>query len=103
MYGSDADRQAGLNVLQELAPPAKNGVLTSMAALVAIDALGKGAAPLLDMVRDMPTEGKSPDGRYNSYIPRLVADIRTNLGDEAPAAKVKAKGKGKGKVKVKGQ
>jgi hypothetical protein len=55
------------------------------------------------MVRDMPTEGNSPDGRYNSYIPRLVADIRTNLGDEAPAAKVKAKGKGKGKVKAKGQ
>jgi uncharacterized sulfatase len=103
-HGGDADAQAALTVLRELAPPDKNGVMTSMAALVAIDALGKKAVPLLDTIRTMPTEGPSPDARYNSYVPRLVAGIRTQLGDapaESPAAKAKAKGKGKGKAKAK--
>jgi uncharacterized sulfatase len=100
MYGNDADLQAALTVLKELAPPDKNGVFTSMADLVAIDTLGKRAAPLLDTIRSMPTEGPSPDARYNSYIPRLVADIRTELGDELPAAKTKGKGKGKAKAKL---
>jgi uncharacterized sulfatase len=101
-YGNDQQKEAALAALRQLAPPDKNGVLTSLAALVAIDALGKKAAPLLDTIRTMPTEGPSPDGRYNSYVPRLVAAIRTQFGDapgEPPAAKAKGKGKGKAKAK----
>jgi hypothetical protein len=69
--------------------------------LSAIQALGKKAAPLLDIVRTMPIDGPSPDARYDSYVPRLVEDITTGLGGQRanppPTGKSKGKAKGKGK------
>ena len=60
---------------RELAPPEKNGVLVSMSALAAIEALGAKAAPLHAAIAAMKPGGPSPDGRYNSYVPRLIANI----------------------------
>jgi arylsulfatase A-like enzyme len=94
-FGPPADLSAALAVLGELAPTDKNGVFVSMAALSAIQALGAKAAPLLDTVRTMNQQGPSPDARFNSYVPRLVADITTALGGTPanPPTSPKAKGK----------
>jgi arylsulfatase A-like enzyme len=74
-YGGDADRAAALAILDDLAPPETNGVLVSMFALGVIEALGDHASPLHAMVGDLSPKGPSPDGRYNSYVPRLIQSI----------------------------
>ena len=79
-FGGEASRKAALAVLGELAPPEKNGILTAMAALAAIEALGPIAAPLHPEIAAMKPGGPSPDGRYNSYVTRLIQNL-------APAAK----------------
>jgi hypothetical protein len=43
----------------------------------------------------MQPDGPSPDGRYNSYVPRLI----TNIVPQAKAAATNRKAKGKGKKK----
>ncbi|MHB0961225.1 MAG: sulfatase-like hydrolase/transferase [Pirellulaceae bacterium] len=75
LHGSADARAAALNVLSELAPPQKNGVLVSMPALAAIEALGERAASLHDLVRQFDPTAPSPDARYDSYVPRLVLNI----------------------------
>jgi arylsulfatase A-like enzyme len=100
-YGGEDALPSSLAVLGELAPVDKNGVFVSMAALAAIDALGTKAAPLLNTVRTMSQDGPSPDARFNSYVPRLVADITTNLGGPAavpPPGKAKKAKKAKAKA-----
>jgi uncharacterized sulfatase len=72
--------------LRELAPPEKNGVLVSMAALGAIEALGEKAASLRDFVRGLNPNGPSPDARYNSYVPRLIQNIAPGKNDPAAPA-----------------
>lgn len=75
LYGDEAERAAALSTLSELAPPKTNGVLTSMSALAAIEALGDIGKPLHESIRKIRPEGLSPDGRYDSYVPRLIANI----------------------------
>lgn len=77
-FGADEARPAALAVLAGLAPPEKNGVLTAMAALAAIEALGPAAAPLLPGIAAMKASGPSPDPRYNSYVPRLIENITSS-------------------------
>ncbi len=92
-YGAPADLTPSLAVLRDLAPPAKNGILVAMSALSAIEALGPKAASLHDLVRTMSPTGPSPDNRFNSYVPRLIANIAPPpAGSAAPASKGK-KGK----------
>lgn len=100
-YGEAGDLKPALDALAEVAQPEKNNVIVSIAALNAIDALGQKAAPLLPTVRAISGEGPSPNARYNSYVPRLVADITKNLGGEPPPALPKAKAKNKSKAKQK--
>jgi len=92
-YGDAASLPKALATLESLAAPETNGVLTSMAALAAIEALGSKAASLHAKIAAMKPDGQSPDGRYNSYVPRLMENI-------VPRTKTKA-GKGKGKKKAK--
>jgi uncharacterized sulfatase len=75
MHGRNESRTAALQVLGELAPPEKNGMLVAMPALAAIEALGEKAAPLHALVRQLNPSGPSPDDRYNSYVPRLIQNI----------------------------
>jgi len=92
LYGPESSRPSALAALRELAPPEKNGVLVSMSALSAIEALGEKAASLHDFVRTLNPNGPSPDARYNSYVPRLIQNIAP--GTSQPAAPTrKAKGK----------
>jgi uncharacterized sulfatase len=80
LHGKDGARASALAVLRELAPAEKNGVLISMAALAAIEALGARASSLHDFVRHLNPKGPSPGGRFDSYVPRLIENI-------APVAK----------------
>lgn len=75
MFGDEAAKARALNVLEELSPPQKNGVLVSMSALAAIEALGDQANSLLPSVVKLDPKGDSPDERYNSYVPRLIQNI----------------------------
>ncbi len=94
-HGPASDLSPALAVLRELTPPEKNGVFVAMAALSAIEALGTKAAPLHDLVRTMKAEGPSPDGRFNSYVPRQIANL---VGEPARSGDSAAKGRGKRKA-----
>jgi uncharacterized sulfatase len=76
VYGNAEDLNLALEVLGTLAPPDKNGVYVSLLALNAIDALGEKAAPIMDIVRTMPTRDPSAVARANGYVPRLVQDLK---------------------------
>jgi uncharacterized sulfatase len=82
-FGSGDDTEAALGVLRELLPPDETSVFVSIAALNAAGALGEQALPLLKTIRAMPEQGRSPHERYNSYVPRLVADLKEQLGGGA--------------------
>lgn len=83
LYGGETSRAPALGVLKDLASPGENGVLVSMPALAAIEALGERGASLHEMVRNIKPQGPSPDARYNSYVPRLIQNI---AGPEKVAA-----------------
>ncbi len=92
-HGGAADLAASLDVLRELAPPEKNGILVAMASLSAIEAIGAKGKPLHELVRTMSPTGRSPHNRFDSYVPRLMANIAPPpAGTETPAPKAK-KGK----------
>jgi uncharacterized sulfatase len=98
-YGPESDLPAPLAVLRELAPVEKHGVLVSMAALSAIEAIGAKGAPVHEVVRTMKPNGPSPDNRFDSYVPRLIENIApgaTKSGADAPA---KTRGKRKAAAK----
>jgi uncharacterized sulfatase len=74
-YGSANARRHSLQVLAVLADPQMQGVMVSMAALAAIEALGDHATDVRPLIGTLKTEGPSPDERYNSYVLRLIANI----------------------------
>jgi uncharacterized sulfatase len=82
-YGPAAVREQAVETLGSLAAPAQNGVLVSMSALAAIEALGEKAASLHQAIAAMKPNGPSPDGRFNGYVPRLIQ----NIAPEPPATK----------------
>ncbi|MCX6854290.1 MAG: HEAT repeat domain-containing protein [Verrucomicrobia bacterium] len=93
MYGDSADLGPALETLGKLAPPETNGVLTSMAALAAVEALGEKASPLREMIAAMKPNGPSPDGRFDSYVPRLMANISPSVKPAAGKGKKPKKNK----------
>lgn len=92
-FGDDAVLAKALETLGGLASPETNGVLTSMAALAAIEALGAKASPLHATLAQMSANGPSPDGRFDSYVARLLQNIVPEREEKA------GKPKGKGKKK----
>jgi uncharacterized sulfatase len=94
--GPPAELAGALAALRELLPPAQNGFFVSTSALAAVEALGAKAAPLHEVVRTMNPQGPSPDARYESYIPRQIA----NLTGE-PAAAPEGEGARKSKARRK--
>ena len=94
-HGASADLTPALEVLRALTPPEKNGMLVAMSALSAIEALGKKAESLHELVRTMKPSGPTPHARFDSYVPRLIANIAPSVADanSAPAAKGKRKKK----------
>lgn len=75
LHGSETSRTAALGVLRGLASPAENGVLVSMTALSAIEALGGRAESLHEYVGKLNPKGPSPHERFNVIIPRLIKNI----------------------------
>jgi uncharacterized sulfatase len=78
-YGSVADLEAALKVLVECGSVEKNGVFVSMAALNALDALGDKASSAVVGIKAMTANGKVPDPRYSSYVPRLLEDLQARF------------------------
>ena len=75
-FGMEADLKEALPLLAAHADWSKHGVFSAMAALNSLDTLGTKAAPVADLIKALPTKGPSPNGRYNSYVPRLVDDLQ---------------------------
>ena len=81
-FGSKDLLDRSLGTLGSLAAPEKNGVLVSMSALAAIEAIGEKGSSLHSMIEALKPNGPSPHARYESYVPRLIKNI-------VPTAKVK--------------
>lgn len=92
-HGEQVDVDKSLPVLLEQADWSKGGLFASIAALNALGAAGPKATAVTAAVKALPDKGTSPDGRYSSYIPRLLADLTTDLdgGAKAPTKKGKKK------------
>ncbi len=96
-FGDKADLDKALPVLVEQADWSKSGVFASVSALNALGALGPKAPSAAAAIKALPDKGASPDARYNSYVPRLLADLAADLGgakpdgEKAPAKKGKKK------------
>jgi uncharacterized sulfatase len=78
-HGTDADLKRVLPLLVELADCDKNDVFVAVAALTALEQLGRKAAPVAAAIRALPTKGKLPDARYSPYVPRLLQDVEMSL------------------------
>ncbi len=78
-YGTSADLECVLPLLAQAADASKTDVLTAMAALNALTALGDKAAPVAAAVKALPEKGNSPDPRFNSYIPRIQEEFRNRF------------------------
>ncbi len=70
-YGSQADLDAALPVLRELAPPDTNGAYAAILTVNVIDALGPKAAPLHEFLGAMPADDPKAVARANGYVARL--------------------------------
>ena len=95
-FGDTAALAKALPTLSALAAPKDHDVLTAMAALAAIEALGPKADSLKPQIATLDPNGPTPDDRYNSYVPRLIENIVPKPKGEKP------KGNGKNKNKAKG-
>jgi len=96
--GADGDsksQELALLTLGNLISPNTNGVLTSMTALSAVEALGDVAAPLIDVVAKLDPSGPSPDARYDSYVARLIANIAPKAKSADAAGQTKGRKKNK--------
>lgn len=96
-HGEQGDLDKALPVLLAEADWSKSGVFASVAALNALGALGPKAAPALAAIKALPEKGPAPDARYNAYVPRLLADLTSDLGGGTRPTKEPAK---KGKKKA---
>lgn len=78
-YGSEADAQAALDTLMELAPAGRNGLFVSILALNALDAMDGKAASAKEAISKLPKEAPGVADRFRSYIPRLIEKTLADL------------------------
>jgi uncharacterized sulfatase len=90
-HGNESERAASLAALVSLADWSQNNVFTSMSALCAIGDLGDAARPVIKDLMKLPAKGESPDGRFNSYVSRLLADLTGSEPEFEPDATPKVK------------
>lgn len=79
-YGTAEDLAASLDALRKIAPADGTDVYTRIAALVAIDELGKKAVPLLPLVKQLDRPVPGAPARTREYPSRLVESILENAG-----------------------
>jgi uncharacterized sulfatase len=78
-YGKAGELRAALEVLGPFGDWSKHEVFVSMAALNAIDSLGRKAMPLRADIDRFPDKGPVPDARYTPFVPTLLKSIRGQL------------------------
>ena len=78
-YGSEADAKIAVATLLELSSADKNGFFVALAALTGLDAMGTRADAAKQAVAKLPLEAEAADGRYKTYIPRLIEQIQSRL------------------------
>lgn len=78
-FGADADLKEVLPLLAAHANWSKHGLFSAVAALNSLDTLGTKAAPVAPVIHGLPKKGSSPNGRYNSYVPRLLEDLQARF------------------------
>lgn len=77
LAGEPRQVKSGLSKLLVLAQPEQSGVLTSISALTAIEALGKDGASLWPtLLKIDPEQTKPPHPRFAPYIPRLLLNLK---------------------------
>lgn len=86
LRGADADLALVLPVLEELAPPDRNGVFVSLDALSTIEALGTKADSLHAFLRTVSRQDPKAVDRTTSYVPRLMEHL---FGESTAAEPVK--------------
>lgn len=100
-YGNEEQAAVALETLGNLVDPNRNGVLVSMSALAAVEALGSHAASLHPAIASLQSTGpasgprNAPDPRYDSYVPRLIANIVSEPESTQPESPKPKKPKGK--------
>ncbi|MFN7732450.1 MAG: HEAT repeat domain-containing protein, partial [Pirellula sp.] len=100
-YGNEEQAAVALETLGNLVDPNRNGVLVSMSALAAVEALGSQAASLHPAIASLQSSGpasdprNAPDPRYDSYVPRLIANIVSEPESTQPESPKPKKPKGK--------
>lgn len=77
-YGNAEDLELSLNALRNVAQPDGTDVYARIAALVAMDELGKKAAPLLPLVKQLDRPVPGAPARTREYPSRLVESIFEN-------------------------
>jgi uncharacterized sulfatase len=92
-FGDKADLDKALPVLLEQADWSKGGVFASISALNALGALGSKTASVTATIKALPDKGTSPDARFNSYVPRLLADLTAEQSGRSAPSKEKAPAK----------
>jgi arylsulfatase A-like enzyme len=70
-----AEQQTAVSQLVELASWEKHGVFVAIAALNSLDALSPLPPGVREAIGKLPTKAPSPHQRYDSYVPRLSADL----------------------------
>ena len=78
-YGNEEDTKAAVLTLLEMASADKHGFFVAMAALTGLDAIGARAGLEKRSVDNLPLEAQGIDGRYKSYLPRLIENIQSRL------------------------
>jgi uncharacterized sulfatase len=78
-YGEGDDSAKALRTLAEVADWSKHDVFVVIEALNAIESLGECARSLRPLIETLPTRGPSPNPRYSSYVPRLLATLKETL------------------------
>ena len=78
-YGADDDCRAALDVLLDHADVKRNGIYVSVAALNALDALDRRAAPIRDGIAALPESDPAVIDKMKDYVPRLKEAILSDL------------------------
>ncbi len=78
-YGPESERERAIEYLLKWADWSSNDVFTTMTALTALESLGPEITKYAEQVELMSARGESPNGRYNSYVPRLLANLKEQL------------------------
>jgi len=75
-FGSKPTHELGIKRLFNWADWSGNDVFTTMSALAALESLGPTLREYSGAIQKLSDTGQSPHSRYNSYVPRLLANLQ---------------------------